>query len=87
MFTDVRKNLVRFLIVTFVAAGTAAAQRGNAVMWSPVRVESRDLYHGAGGPAMRPDVRRVTFIKKDTGGNNLKYRIKDARGREWGVVR
>jgi len=83
MFTDVRKNLVRFLIVTFVAAGTAAAQRGNAVMWSPVRVESRDLYHGAGGTAMRPDVRRVAFIKKDTGGNNLKYRIKDARGREW----
>ena len=84
MFTDVRKNLVRFLIVTFVAAGTAAAQRsGNAVMWSPVRVESRDLFHGAGGTAMRPDVRRVTFIKKDTGGNNLKYRIKDARGREW----
>jgi hypothetical protein len=83
MFTDVRKNLVRFLIVTFVAAGTAAAQRGNAVMWSPVRVESRDLYHGAGGSAMSPDVRRVTFIKKDTGGNNLKYRIKDARGREW----
>jgi hypothetical protein len=84
MFTDVRKNLVRFLIVTFVAAGTAAAQRsGNAVMWSPVRVESRDLLHGAGGTAMRPDVRRVKFIKKDTGGNNLKYRIKDARGREW----
>ena len=84
MFTDVRKNLVRFLIVTFVAAGTAAAQRsGSAVMWSPVRVESRDLFHGAGGTAMRPDVRRVTFIKKDTGGNNLKYRIKDARGREW----
>jgi len=83
MFTDVRKNLVRFLIVTFVAAGTAAAQRGNAVMWSPVRVESRDLYHGAGGTAMRPDVRRVAFIKKDTGGNNLKYRIKDARGRQW----
>ena len=84
MFTDVRKNLVRFLIVTFVAAGTAAAQRsGSAVMWSPVRVESRDLFHGAGGTAMGPDVRRVTFIKKDTGGNNLKYRIKDARGREW----
>ena len=32
---------------------------------------------------MRPDLRRVTFIKKDTGGNNLKYRIRDARGREW----
>jgi hypothetical protein len=83
MFTDVRKNLVWLLIVTFVAAGATAAQRGNAVMWSPVRVELRDLYHGAGGTAMRPDVRRVAFIKKDTGGNNLKYRIKDARGREW----
>jgi hypothetical protein len=80
-----RLNLIGILILSVVAsAGSIVAQRGgNAVMWSPVRVESRDLYNGAGGTAMRPDVRRVTFIKEDTGGNNLKYRIKDARGREW----
>ena len=85
MFISKRSNLVGLMILFLsVSALPVAAQRGtNAVMWSPVRVESRDLYHGAGGTAMRPDVRRVTFIKKDTGGNNLKYRIKDASGREW----
>lgn len=85
MFNFKRLYLVGTLTLFLIAsAGDAEAQRGsNVVMWSPVKVESRDLYHGAGGTAMRPDVRRVTFIKKDTGGNNLKYRIKDARGREW----
>ena len=79
-----RSNIFGLLIVILVAAGFAAAQKGaKAVMWSPVRVESRNLYHGPGGTAMRPSLRRVTFIKKDTGGNNLKYRIRDARGREW----
>ena len=85
MFDYKRLNLFGILFL-FVSAGASsiAAQRGpSAVMWSPVRVESRDLYNGAGGAAMRPDLRRITFIKKDTGGNNLKYRIKDARGREW----
>ena len=52
-------------------------------MWSPVDVATRNLYNGAGGSAMRPDLRRVRFIKKDTGGNNLKYRIRDASGRVW----
>ena len=84
MFTELRINLIRGLIILLVTAGGVAAQKGgNAVMWSPVKVESRDLYNGSGGTAMRPDLRRVTFIEKDTGGNNLKYKIKDARGREW----
>ena len=84
MFTFKKFNVVAILAVMFFAADYAQAQRrAEAVMWSPVRVESRNTYHGAGGTAMRPDVRRVTFIKKDTGGNNLKYRIRDARGREW----
>ena len=78
-----RLSAIGILILFVIVSGASAQRRGNAVMWSPVRVESRDLYNGAGGTAMRPDVRRVTFIKKDTGGNNLKYRIKDARGREW----
>jgi hypothetical protein len=53
------------------------------VVWSPAAVEKRDLYYGAGGRAMRPSTSRVRFIKKETGGNNLKYRIRDARGRIW----
>jgi hypothetical protein len=84
MFTFKRFNIIGILAVLAFIAGYAEAQRGaKAVMWSPVKIESRNLYHGAGGMAMRPDLRRVTFIKKDTGGNNLKYRIRDASGREW----
>ena len=56
---------------------------GQAVMWTPTNVASQNLYTGAGGTAMKPDLRRVRFIKKETGGNNLKYRIRDARGRVW----
>ena len=84
MFNFRRLNLIGiFAILAFLAGHGEAQSRVKAVMWSPVKVESRNLYHGAGGTAMRPDVRRVAFIKKDTGGNNLKYRIRDARGREW----
>lgn len=65
-------------------AQRAGQKRGvRPVMWSPVKVESRNLYYGAGGTAMRPDIRRITFIRKETGGNNLKYRIRDARRRIW----
>lgn len=62
------------------AKRTAAAR---AVMWSPVNVARRDLYYGPGGTAMRPVLNRVSFIKREKGGNNLKYRIRDGRGREW----
>ena len=46
-------------------------------------IEKRDLYHGAGGRGVRPVTTRIRFIRKETGGNNLKYRIRDARGRTW----
>jgi hypothetical protein len=32
---------------------------------------------------MRPDLRRITFIKEETGGYSKKYRIRDGSGREW----
>jgi hypothetical protein len=51
------------------------------LLWEPVDISKRNLYLGPGGTAMRPNVRRVTFLGKETGGNNLKYRIKDANGR------
>jgi hypothetical protein len=53
------------------------------LLWEPVDISKRNLYLGPGGTAMRPNVRRVTFLGKETGGNNLKYRIKDANGRVW----
>jgi hypothetical protein len=59
------------------------APTGDPVMWKPVDIASRDLYWGPGGRAMAPNLRRITFIRKETGGNNLKYRIKDASGKIW----
>lgn len=81
-------------LIIFSLASTAAAvaqsKKSNAkqfarqsVIWKPVNIKARDLYWGAGGRAMLPNLKRVTLIRKETGGNNLKYRIKDGSGRIW----
>ena len=58
--------------------------RGTPVLWrDPGNVSSRDLFHGAGGRAMRPDTRRLTFIEEEEGGYSKKYRVRDGRGRVW----
>ncbi|HEY7785421.1 MAG TPA: hypothetical protein VIB00_11875 [Pyrinomonadaceae bacterium] len=58
--------------------------RGTAVMWQrPSDIKSRDLFLGPGGTAMRPDLRRITFLEEDKGGYSKKYRVRDASGREW----
>jgi hypothetical protein len=58
--------------------------QGRPVLWrEPVDITSRDLYWGAGGKAMWPDLRRVTLIKKEPGGYSTKYRVRDASGHEW----
>ena len=58
--------------------------RGTPVLWQePSAIAKRDLYWGQGGEAMQPDLRKVTLIKKETGGYSIKYRVKDASGREW----
>lgn len=63
---------------------TKQAPRGTAVMWErPSDISSRDLFLGPGGASMRPDLRRITFIKEDKGGYSKKYVIRDASGREW----
>jgi hypothetical protein len=41
------------------------------------------LLLGAGGERMKPDLRRITFIEKKSGGYSTKYRVKDASGNEW----
>jgi hypothetical protein len=62
------------------------APRGTPVMWQrPADISSRDLFLGPGGVSMRPDLRRVTFIKEEKGGYSKKYRVRDASGREWVV--
>lgn len=87
------KTLIFLILILSVFATLGAAQKnkrkaqtpavGKAVMWKPVNISRRDTFWGPGGKRMYPNLRKVTFIRKETGGNNLKYRIKDASGRIW----
>src|SRR5690348_11673869 len=62
------------------------APRGTPVLWQrPSDISSRDLFLGPGGASMRPDLRRITFIKEEKGGYSKKYRVRDGSGREWVV--
>jgi hypothetical protein len=57
---------------------------GTPVLWRrPADISSRDLFLGPGGTAMRPDLRRIEFIKEEKGGYSKKYRVRDGSGREW----
>ena len=60
---------------------------GNAVLWrEPTDIESRDLFHGAGGAEGAPNPSgKFTFVKRDTGGTSEKIIVKDEKGREWSV--
>jgi hypothetical protein len=59
---------------------------GTPVLWRrPTDINQRDLFLGPGGDSMRPDLRRLTFIKEEKGGYSKKYRVRDASGREWVV--
>lgn len=79
--------LVCTLVLAFVSASAQAArdraQGGRAVLWESVRVGDSNLFYGPGGEEMQPDLSSVTFIRKEKGGHNKKYRIKDAAGRVW----
>lgn len=60
------------------------AVTGRPILWQrPNDIAARDLYLGPGGAAMRPDLRRITFIEEEKGGYSKKYRVRDAAGREW----
>jgi len=57
---------------------------GTPILWErPNDIGSRDLFLGPGGESMRPDVRRITFIKEEKGGYSKKYRVRDGSGRKW----
>ena len=58
--------------------------RGTPVLWRHPGDASRlDLFLGSGGEAMKPDLRRLTFIEEEKGGYSKKYRVRDAKGRVW----
>jgi hypothetical protein len=56
---------------------------GKAVLWQNVNVSAQDMLKGPGGAEMQPDLSNITFIKREEGGHNKKYRIKDGSGRVW----
>jgi len=91
-----KRNLVTLIILAFVLSLTSIetglakpkkkkeALTGTPILWErPNDIGSRDLFLGPGGESMRPDVRRITFIKEEKGGYSKKYRVRDAAGHEW----
>lgn len=83
------KSFVFFII--FLLAFSAVAQKKSKteqskdkpVMWERVNIRQRNLFLGPGGREMRPDLSRITLIKKEKGGTSLKYRVKDGSDRVW----
>lgn len=78
------------LLVPSVETGLAKSKkkketpRGAPVMWrEPSDIGARDLFLGPGGDGMRPDLRRITFLKEEKGGYSKKFRVRDGSGREW----
>ena len=89
-----RTLIVFALLVSITSLDTGLAKpkkkkealTGTPILWQrPDNIGSRNLFLGPGGEAMRPDVRRLTFIKEEKGGYSKKYRVRDASGREWVV--
>jgi len=84
-------TFVLFSILLFTAAAEAQKKKsddssrvaGTPILWRPVNIAQQDLFGGPGGVAMQPDLSNITFIKRETGGHNKKYRIKDGQGRVW----
>lgn len=87
------RTLILFALIlslTSLETGLAKSKKkkealtGTPILWiQPKDISSRDLYLGPGGTAMRPDLRRIEFIKEEKGGYSKKFRVRDASGREW----
>jgi hypothetical protein len=80
--------LISLLTMTFISAAYAQKEKnpnmsGTPVLWESVNVKESDLFLGPGGEEMKPDLSKITLIKRETGGSSKKYRIKDGSGREW----
>jgi hypothetical protein len=79
------------LLIPSVEIGLAKSKKkqiptGTPVLWQkPNDIGARDLFLGPGGTSMRPDLRRITFLKEEKGGYSKKYRVRDGSGREWVV--
>jgi hypothetical protein len=78
--------LVSFLIGLFVISNYSQKSENTnikRVMWEQVNIAERDIFWGPGGQAMQPVLANSQYLERQTGGNNLKHRIKDGAGRVW----
>lgn len=84
LFSPTLRNVGAIVVSAVLLHTSAAVVKGQIrkVMWEPVKIEERDLLAGPGG-ALRPDLRRISYIRKEHGGHNRKYRIRDASDRVW----
>jgi hypothetical protein len=84
-------GVVILLLLALAPASYAQKQKkedkrdltGTPILWHRVNTSNLDLYLGPGGSEMQPDLSSITFIRKESGGHNKKYRIKDGSGRVW----
>jgi len=60
-----------------------ALPRGTPVLWRERDAAELEVLVLLGGASMRPATRRLRFIEEEKGGYSTKYRVRDARGREW----
>lgn len=88
----IRSSAKLVLLILFLSTASAVwsqkgqkapKDHGTPVLWEQVDTASRDLFAGAGGEEMRPDLSSITFIQAEKSGHNKKYRIKDGSGRIW----
>ena len=61
----------------------AVAIPSDVIIWEQADIASRDLFRGPTSDGIVPALEKVELIGRQPGGNNLKFRLKDANGREW----
>ncbi len=89
MHNQIFKTLLGILLIftvvlfAFSQEKMKPADSTNAVMWEPVDIKSRDLYHGPGGAGLVPELKGATLVGRQMGGMSTKYRLRDKRGNEW----
>jgi hypothetical protein len=85
-------SIAVFVVAIFGFGLTGMAQENktpplpaDVIIWQPVDIRSRDVLRGPTSEGIAPALDNVKFLGRQTGGNNLKYRIEDANGNEWVV--
>ncbi len=88
-----RRVVALVVLLLLLAPAAASAQdkkkkkkalpKGTPVLWRERDAAELDLSAGPGGAGMRPAVRRLRFLKEEKGGWSKKFRVRDAKGREW----